>query len=245
MTSDLRALVTISEPNSPVSEAYRDLRTNLAFAGLDQPLRSLLLTSPGLGEGKSTVLANLAVTIAQTERQVLMVDGDLRQPCLHRLFGLPNDAGLTTLLADPAALADPPLQETGVPGLRLLSSGPLPQLPADLVASRRMEELIAWLTGQADLVIFDSPPVNVVTDAAILATRVDGVVLVVRERHSRRDAVLAARDRLVRVRAQLLGTVLTGASPDRALAEYYGRTRADARARTGAGAEAGAGAASS
>ncbi len=241
MSSDPKALVTISDPNSSVSEAYRDLRTNLAFAGLDRPLRLVMFTSAGLNEGKSTVLANLAVTIAQTERRVLVVDCDLRQPCLHTLFGLANDSGLTALLADPSAMANPPIQDTEVPGLRVLSSGPLPARPADLIGSRRMEELIAWLAEQADVVLFDSPPVNAVTDAAVLATRMDGVVLVARERHTRRDALIEARDRLARVHAHLLGTVLSGVSPDRSFASYYTRRQAKAPASEASrGVEAGA-----
>ncbi len=222
MAIDAKSLVTISEPNSPASEAYRALRTNLTFASLDKPLRTLMFTSPGPDEGKSTVLANLAVTIAQTERRVLLVDCDLRRPCLHELFGLANDAGLTNLLTDPAARENPPFQETEVPGLRLLTSGPLPPRCADLLASRRMEETVRWLAEQADQVLFDSPPINAVADAAILATLVDGVLLVVRERRTRREAVVEARDRLARVNAHLLGAVLNGVNLDRSLAGYYG-----------------------
>lgn len=246
MSGDLKALITISDPNSPASEAYRTLRTNLTFASIEKPLRTLMFTSPGPDEGKSSVLANLAVSIAQTERQVLVVDCDLRCPCLHEIFGLPNDAGLTTLLANPDALAKPPFRETRVPGLRVLTSGPLPPFAADLVASRRMEELIRWLGQQADIVLFDSPPINAVTDAAILATQVDGVLLAVRERRTQREAVVEARNRLMRVKANLLGAVLNGVSPDRSHVAYYGqRTRAAAKAKAGAGAEASAGATSS
>lgn len=239
MSSDLRALVTISDPTSPASEAYRELRTNLAFAGRDKPLHILMFTSPGLEEGKSTVLANLAVTIAQTERRVLVVDADLRQPCQHEIFGLPNEAGLSTLLSGPVEGA-PPAQDTGIPNLRVLTSGPLPVRPADLISSRRMEEVIAQLAADTDMILFDSPPINAVTDGAILAARVQGVVLVVRERHTRRDAVLEARDRLARVHAHLVGTVLNGVSPDRAFAGYYDQAKAGERSEAGAGAEAGA-----
>lgn len=246
MSGDLKTLITLADPTSPVSEAYRALRTNLTFASLDKPLRTLMLTSPGADEGKSTVLANLAVSIAQTERHVLAVDCDLRRPCLHELFGLPNDAGLTTLFSDADALANPPIQQTSVPTLSVLTSGPLPAVPADLVASRRMEEIIAWLAEQAELVLFDSPPINAVADATILATRVDGVLLAVRERRTRREAVLEARERLARVNAHLLGAVLSGVAPDRSFAAYYSqRAPAEAHREAGAETEAGAGAASS
>ena len=223
MAIDAKTLVTISEPNSPASEAYRALRTNLTFASIDRPLRTLMFTSPGPDEGKSTVLANLAVTLAQTERRVLLVDCDLRRPCLHELFGLPNEAGLSSLFIDPAARENPPIQDTDVAGLRVLTSGPLPPRCADLLASRRMEEMVPWLAGQADMVLFDSPPINAVADAAILATLVDGVLLVVRERRTRREAVVEARDRLARVNAHLLGAVLNGVNLDRSMAQYYGR----------------------
>ncbi len=226
MSADLKTLITIGDPNSPVSEAYRALRTNLTFASLERPLRTLMLTSPGPDEGKSTVLANLAVSIAQTERQVLVVDCDLRRPCLHEIFGLSNDRGLTTLLAEPEAMAKPPIQDSPVAGLRVLSAGPLPPRPADLIGSRRMEELIQWLADQADIVLFDSPPINAVADAAILATRVDGVLLVARERRTRREAVAEARNRLGRVKANLLGAVLNGVAQDQTLSRYYGRPRA-------------------
>lgn len=242
MSGDLKTLITLAEPGSPVSEAYRALRTNLTFASIDKPLRTLLITSPGSDEGKSTVLANLAVSIAQTERRVLAVDCDLRRPCLHEFFGLSNDAGLTTLLAEPGAQANPPIQETTVPALSVLTSGPLPVRAADLIASRRMEELIAWLAGQADIVLFDSPPINAVADAAILATRVDGVLLAVRERRTRREAVVEARGRLARVNAHVLGAILSGVSPDRSFAAYYGQPApAQAPGETGAGAGAASG----
>jgi len=240
VSGDLKSLVTFSDPNSPVSEAYRALRTNLAFAGLDRQLRTVMFSSPGPDEGKSTVLANLAVSIAQTERRVLVVDADLRRPCLHEIFGLPNDRGLTTLLADPDARANPPFQATPVAGLSVLTSGPLPPRPADLISSRRMDEAVAWLAEQADLVLFDAPPINAVADGAVLATHVDGVLLVVRERRTQREAVRQAMASLARVNARVLGAVLSGVSLDRSLARYYSQ-RVAARAPRGTGAEAGAG----
>jgi capsular exopolysaccharide synthesis family protein len=241
VSGDLKSLVTLSNPNSAVSEAYRALRTNLTFAALDRPLRTVMLTAPGVEDGKSTVLANLAVSIAQTERRVLVVDSDLRRPCLHELFGVANEAGLTTLLADPNARAKPPFQETGVAGLSVLTSGPLPERAADVVASKRMDEVIAWLAEQADMVLFDSPPINVVSDAAVLATRLDGVLLVVRERRTQREAVRQAMASLQRVNAHVLGSVLTGVGLDRSMASYYSQ-RTPAQARRGSSTEAGAGA---
>lgn len=243
MSGDLKSLVTLNDPNSPASEAYRGLRTNLAFAGLDRQLRTVMFSSPGPNEDKSVVLANLAVSIAQTERRVLVVDADLRRPSMHEIFGLPNDRGLTTLLTDPDARAKPPFQETPVAGLAVLTSGPLPPRPADLISSRRMEETLAWLAGQAEMVLLDAPPINAVADGLVLATHVDGVLLVVRDRRTQREAVRQAMASLTRVKARVLGAVLSGVSLDRTLAAYYTQ-RAPARQPSTPGVEAGAGASS-
>src|SRR4051812_26324198 len=181
------SLIALRDPRSQAAEAYRTLRTNIQFSSLDKPLRTLLATSTAPDEGKSTTLANLAVTMAQAEQRVILVDCDLRRPTLHTLFDLPNDAGLTSMILAQDE-APPPLQETSVPGLSLLASGPLPPRPADILGSRRMEAVIARLCAEADIVLFDTPPVNAVTDAAVLATKVDGVLLVFQAGKTRRDA---------------------------------------------------------
>jgi capsular exopolysaccharide synthesis family protein len=207
------ALITLRDPSSAAAEAYRTLRTNLLFSSLDRPLRTLLATSSAPNEGKSTTLANLAVTMAQAEQSVLLVDCDLRRPGLHILFGLPNDDGLTSAIL---AQADGPLpiQATSVPGLRLLTSGPLPPRPADLLGSRRMGALIERLRGEADIVLFDTPPVVAVTDAAVLAPRVDGVLLVLHAGQTRRDRAREARQILEKVKANIVGVVLNGAKQE-------------------------------
>jgi len=217
--SDL--LVTISSPRSPAAEAYRALRTNLQFISPDKPLRTLLVTSPGPEEGKSTMLANLAVAIAQGEKRVILVDCDLRRPSLHKLFGLPQQRGLTTMVLEDQALGNPPLQETGIPGLWLLASGDLPPSPSDLLGSQRMDRILAALREKADLVLIDAPPVMAVSDAAILATKVDGVLLVVASGHTKRDNVQAAKAKLEKVNARLVGAVLTNAPLDASMQRYY------------------------
>jgi non-specific protein-tyrosine kinase len=209
----LPPLITLREPSSSAAEAYRTLRTNLLFSSLDRPLHTLLVTSTAPDEGKSTTVANLAVTMAQAEQSVLLVDCDLRRPSLHTLFGRPNEQGLTSSILDTEA--PPAIQETGVPGLRLLTSGPLPPRPADLLGSKRMEALIARLRGAADIVLFDTPPVVAVTDAAVLAPRVDGVLLVLQAGHTRRDRAREARQRLEKVKAHIVGVVLNGAKQER------------------------------
>ena len=217
--SDL--LVTLSSPRSPISEAYRTLRTNLQFVSLDKPLRTLLVTSPGAEEGKSTMLANLAVAMAQGEKRVILVDCDLRRPSLHKLLGLESKPGLTTMMVEEEAMSEPPLQETAVSGLYFLASGLLPPSPADLLGSRRMDRVLELLKERADVVLLDAPPVVAVSDAAVLATKVDGVLLVVSAGQTKRDSVQAAKTRLEKVNANLIGAVLTNVPLDASLERYY------------------------
>jgi len=214
-------LITITEPLSPISEAYRTLRMNLQYAALDRALHTLLVTSPGPGEGKSTTLANLAVTMAEAEQRVVMVDADLRKPCLHQFFGLKNDVGLTTMMVDEQALDTPPLQPTSIKGLQILPSGPLPPRPADLLGSKRMEKVIARLLGEADVLLFDAPPLIVVTDAVVLATKVSGVLLVVSAGETKREQAQQAVERLNKVNAHIAGVVLNNVPLDATLHGYY------------------------
>jgi len=219
--ADDLGLVTITDPLSPISEAYRTLRINLQFATLGVQLRTLLVTSAGAGEGKSTTLANLAVIVAQTEQSVVVVDCDLRRPGLHKLFGLSNELGLTTMMADDHALDEPPLQPTEVDGLRLLASGPLPARPPDLLGSRRMDRVIEKLLGEADLVILDAPPIMAATDALVLSTKVDGVLLVASAGTTKREQAQRAVERLNKVNARLVGAVLTNVPLDATVRAYY------------------------
>lgn len=213
-------LIALRDPRSPAAEAYRTLRTNIQFSSLDKPLRTLLATSTAPDEGKSTTIANLAVTMAQAEQRVILVDCDLHRPTLHTLFDLPNDAGLTSLILAQED-AEIPLHDTGVPGLSLLASGPLPPRPADILGSRRMEAVIGRLRSQADIVLFDTPPVIAVTDAAVLATRVDGVLLVFQAKKTNRERARRARQMLEKGKANIVGVVLNNAELERGYG-YYG-----------------------
>lgn len=215
------SLVTLTSPRSPVSEAYRTLRTNLEFSSLDEPLRTMVVTSPGPEEGKSTTLANLAVTLAHAEKRVILVDCDLRRPSQHEIFGLSNGVGLTTMVVDEEAMRDPPLLETSVEGLQLLPSGPLPPNPSELVGSRRMAEIISALSERADIVLFDAPPVIAVTDAAVLASRVDGVLLVIKAGATKRDHAKRAKALLDKVNAHVVGAVLNNVKMDTSYYSYY------------------------
>ncbi|MCS7038832.1 MAG: CpsD/CapB family tyrosine-protein kinase [Anaerolineae bacterium] len=214
-------LITLTDARSPQAEAYRSLRTNLEFYSLDHPLRTLLVTSPAPDEGKSTTLANLGVIHAQAGKRIILLDGDLRRPRLHELFGLSNNTGVTTAILNPEAPL--PLQNTTVPNLRVMTSGPLPPNPADLLASARMKALLDHLVAEADLVLLDAPPVIVVTDAVVLAAKVDGVLLVVSAGQTRREHAQRARDLLAKVNARLIGAVLTNAAVDTAAYGVYGQ----------------------
>jgi len=214
-------LETVVHPRSPVSEAYRTLRTNIQFYSLDRPVQTLLVTSASPEDGKSTTVANLAVTFAETGREVLAVDCDLRRPSLHRLFGVSNESGLTVLIREGKAL-DEVVVPTSVPHLRLLPSGPLPPNPAELLGSQRMERIIESLRGAAEVVLFDSPPTIAATDAAVLAAKVDGVLLVVSVGRTKRDHVVRAKQLLTMVNAKVLGVVLNNVKFDGSLYQYYG-----------------------
>ncbi len=219
--TNLPNLITLTNPRSPAAEAYRTLRTNLYFSSLDRALETLIVTSAAPGEGKSTILGNLAVTMAQGEKRTILVDADLRRPSLHKLFGVGNSLGLTTMAVEDSALADPPLATTGVENLWLLPSGPLPPNPAEMLGSRRMAEIIAALKARADIVLFDAPPVIAVTDAVVLGTQVDGVLLVINAGKTRREHALRAKELLERVKVRLVGAVLNNAPPDQSLGGYY------------------------
>lgn len=218
-------LITLTDPRAPAAEAYRTLRTNLMFYSVDTPITALAITSPVPGEGKSHVVANLAVTLAQGGHATILVDCDLRSPSQHTLWRIDNGQGLTTMLLQAGALANPPLHDSGIDGLRLLPSGPLPPNPADVIGSRRMDEIIAALREQADYVLFDVPPALAVTDAALLGVKVDGVLLVLRAGASRRDHAARAKEELERVNVPLIGTVLVNAPRDAAVGGYYGSAR--------------------
>jgi capsular exopolysaccharide synthesis family protein len=214
-------LITLQEPSSSISEAYRTLRMNLQYATLDRSLRSLLITSPGPDEGKSTTLANLAVTLAQVDRRVIMVDCDLRRPHLHEIFELENKVGLTTMMLDDEMLEHPPLLQTPVDNLWLLPSGQLPPRPADLLGSQRMDTVIERLLTQCDMLLFDASPVVGVTDAVVLATKVDAVLLVVCAGETKREQAQSAIERLKTVNAHIVGSVLNNAPITASLSSYY------------------------
>lgn len=194
-------------PRSYVAEAFRILRTNLHFSTLDYNLKSLLVTSPGPAEGKSTVTANLAAVMAQTGARVVLVDCDMRWPEQHRLFNLPNDAGLTNVLVGSMEVSEV-LRNTRLPSLKILPSGPMPLNPAELLGSAKTGRVLDELTQMADIVLIDSPPALMVADAAILSSMVDGCVLVIKTAETKIEAVKQAKQRLEKANARIVGAVL-------------------------------------
>ena len=214
------ALVTLTDPRSIAAEAYRTLRTNLTFTALDNPIETLVVTSSAPDKDKSLVVANLAVTMAQSERRTILVDADLRRPGLHDIFGVANDRGLTSVIVEERLLDDPPLLDVGVTNLWLMPAGPLPPNPADILGSRKMERVIASLKARADVVLFDAAPVIAVTDAVVLGTKVDGVLLVISAGRTRREHALRAKELLEKVHVRVVGAVLNNAPAGVALGGY-------------------------
>ncbi len=213
-------LITLTDPRSPASEAYRTLRTNLSFYSLDNPIRTLVVTSPAADEGKNTLIANLAVTLAQSGRRTVLVDCDLRRPSLHTLFDLQNELGLTNQIL--GEIDEVPLQETGVENLWLLASGPKPPNPADMLGTKRIDEIIAKLLDETDIVLFDTPPVIAVTDAAVLGVKVDGALLVINAGKTRRDQAERAKELLEKANVRIIGVALVNAPHDSGVGGYYG-----------------------
>ena len=219
--SEIYRLAALLYPRSSVAEAYRTLRTNIEFASVDAPIRTLLVTSSIPGEGKTTTASNLAVVFAQAGRRVLLVDADLRKPGVHLVFDLPNTHGLTNLLRNEHADLDAVAQATEQDNLRVLTTGPLPPNPAELLGSQRMRSVLEQLEAGFDLVIFDSPPLQAVTDSAILSSFLGGTLLVIDARRSRRRVVHQARESLDRAGARVLGAVLNRI-PTKTLTPYAG-----------------------
>jgi capsular exopolysaccharide synthesis family protein len=225
-------LISLTEPRSAASEAFRTLRTNIQFAGLDQPCRTIVVTSAGPGEGKTTSVANFGVVVAQAGVRVCVVDSDLRRPSLHGLFGIDNARGLTTALVEGLSFAEV-ARPSRIPNLSLLPSGPLPPNPAELVGSHRMRDSLQAATESFDLVLCDSPPVMAVGDAAALAALCDGVVLVIQVGRTAHDLLRRVVDQIEAVKGRILGVLLNRADPRRggyyyAYETYQGYVGADA-----------------
>lgn len=218
--TNVRSLITKFNPKSPISEQYRTIRTNIEFASVDQDLRSLLVTSSGPSEGKSSTTANLGVVFAQQGKRVLLIDGDLRKPTVHYTFKLDNRTGLSTVLVGEKSLEET-VKETDVPNLEILTCGPIPPNPSELLGSNSMKQMLQKAQETYDVVIFDTPPVLAVTDAQILANICDGSIIVARSEQTEYEAIQKAKDLLEPANAKLLGIVLNDVPQKKSNTYYY------------------------
>lgn len=211
-------LVALRYPASVAAEAYRTLRTNLFYALVDDPPRVIAVTSPGPREGKSMTCANLGVVLAQAEKRTLILDCDLRRPTMHGIFGLRNFRGLVDVVAggmEPRKAWREPLY-----GLKVMTAGPIPPNPAELLGSRRFAEFLSGVREEFDYVLLDAPPTELVSDPVILATQADGVLLVVNAQSTRKGSVRSSIRSLEAVEAKVLGTVMNSVRSSRN--GYYG-----------------------
>lgn len=213
-------LITTLGTFSPEAEAYRMLRSNIQFMGVDQIAKSILITSATPGAGKSTTSSNLAVIMAQANLKTVLIDADLRRPVLHKVFDVPNTSGLSDLLHMRGAAVEDYLQRTSVKNLLLLTSGPIPPNPSEMLGSKQMTQLLRRLESFADIIIFDTPPALAVSDASVLSNKVDGVVLVAKSGDTRRNVASQTIKNLDQVGANIMGGVLN-AMPRRKGADYY------------------------
>lgn len=202
-----RWLVTYKQPRTAAAEAYRLIRTNLKFSQASGRLQTVLFTSAGPGEGKSTTAANVAVTMVQAGQKTLILDCDMRKPVQHKIFGLPNIMGMTNLLVEDIS-PDEVTQESGVTGLKVITCGPIPPNPSELLGSPRMKELLQRVRMDYHQIIIDCPPVIAVTDAMVAGSLVDGVVMVVKAYDSNVEMVNQAQKLLNNAGAKIIGAVL-------------------------------------
>jgi capsular exopolysaccharide synthesis family protein len=216
-----RKLVTLEHPRSIESESFRVLRTNIQFSGIERTIRNLAVTSAGPGEGKSFTSANLAIVMAQASKRVILVDADLRKPSLHKLFEIPNTAGFTSMVINNSTDVEGAIQTLpGLDSLAIITSGPMPPNPSELLNSHPAANIMEQLSQQADIVIYDTPPAGVVTDPVILATRVDAVVMVVGAGIARRDTLKRILHNLRNVGAVTVLPVLNRVK-EREMQGYY------------------------
>ena len=215
-----RRLITYEDPKSPISESYRSLRTNITYASADKKIRSLLVSSPQPGEGKSTTTANLAIAFAQLRKKTLLVDADLRKPVQHNVFDLPRGPGLSEFLIGDVQSATEIIHPTKIDNLSIMTAGGLPPNPSELLGSQRMSALVDQLEHEWDMVLFDSPPIVAVTDASMISGEIDAIAMVVKAGQTDRAAVDRALDTIKNVKAPLIGAILNGANPETLAGKY-------------------------
>lgn len=213
-------LIVEKQPKSIVAETYRTLRTNLQYSSIDEEYKVVVITSSEPGEGKSTTAGNLALSLAQGEHKVLLIDCDLRKPSLHKKFNLSNVKGLSDVIIRKEAIGK--VTHKYCDGLIILTAGAIPPNPSEVLASKAMTKLLNELKEIFDYIILDTPPVQAVTDAQILSTKSDGTLLVVRAEKTKKDVVVSSLKLLKKVNANILGTILNDADTGRNNHYYYG-----------------------
>jgi len=214
-------LVISQAPHSMLAEQFRQVRTRLQHAASLDTTRSIVVTSPGPGDGKSTIACNLAAGLALNGRRILLVDANFRRPDLHKLFGLNNDVGFANVLDNVSSL-DSSVQKTSIPNLEILTTGQKPGNPTELIESQLFGDFIDRALEEYDHIIFDTGPLLVVSEAVALAPRVDGVITVVRAKVNTRGMLTRVRDTLKQIKAENLGVVLNGVQTH--AGGYYART---------------------
>jgi capsular exopolysaccharide synthesis family protein len=215
-----RRLITYEDPKSPVSESYRSLRTNIAYSSADKKIRSLIISSPQPGEGKSTTVANLAIAFAQLRKRTVLIDADLRKPVQHNVFDQNRGPGLADYLVGEVEDFNSIIHATKVDNLSIVTAGGLPPNPSELLGSDRMTELVGSLEKEWDMIIFDSPPIVAVTDSSMISAEIDALVMVVKAGQTDRSAVDRALDTIANVKSPLIGVILNGANPDTLAGKY-------------------------
>ncbi len=213
-------LITFSNPKSPISEAYRVLRTNIQYSSVDNPIKVVTVTSAGPGEGKTTTSINIAIAFVQTGYKVLVIDGDLRKPKVHKVMEMENHNGLVNILANKDDYKKY-VKKSEIEGLDIITSGAIPPNPSELLESNQMKLLIQTIREDYNLVIIDAPPVGSVTDAAILSTIVDGTILVAASGVVEIDSLKRSKELLQKVNANLIGVVLNKLDKNSKGNSYY------------------------
>ncbi|WP_410489392.1 CpsD/CapB family tyrosine-protein kinase [Bacillus sp. DTU_2020_1000418_1_SI_GHA_SEK_038] len=220
---NIRQLITLTNPNSPISEQYRTIRTNIEYSNIDRENRLIMITSSNPGEGKTITSANLAVVFAQQGKKVLLIDADFRKPRVHEVFRKRNITGLTSVLYKQKPLKEA-IDNTRINNLYVLTSGPITPNPSELLSSKSMSELLKNIRNQFDFIIIDTPPVLPVTDAQILANQCDGVVLAINYGKTKKQEAEKAKSLLLNAKAKIIGAVLNNTKDhfqDYYYSDYY------------------------
>ncbi|MUT68047.1 CpsD/CapB family tyrosine-protein kinase [Paenibacillus sp. NEAU-GSW1] len=218
-------LVVSNNPDSPVSEAYRTLRTNVIFSSVDKPIKVLMAASAQSGEGKSTVISNLAVAYAQEGKRVLLIDADLRKPSLHKIFSMTNRTGLSNLLSGQCSAAEA-VKESYIGKLDVITAGPTPPHPAEMLGSQKMKSYLESVKDEYDMILFDAPPVLAVTDSLIISSLCDGVILVIHAGKVKKAYVRKTKEKLDYVQANIIGAVFNQMPrKDVDYVKYYGSSK--------------------